>query len=54
MSFLSARCKTAPYIKPIFISVGQEPDPPISPNEFSAHFLRHQPMAKANGMDDGL
>jgi len=25
---LSARCKTAPYIEPIFIPVGQEPDPP--------------------------
>jgi len=27
-NFLSARCKTAPYIEPIFIPVGQEPDPP--------------------------
>ncbi|MEZ8220402.1 Energy-coupling factor transporter transmembrane protein EcfT [Candidatus Fervidibacteria bacterium JGI MDM2 JNZ-1-D12] len=26
--FFSARYKTAPYIEPIFVSVGQEPDPP--------------------------
>jgi len=26
--FFSARYKTAPYIEPIFISVGQEPNPP--------------------------
>ena len=33
------------------ISVGREPDPPISPNGFVAHFLRHQPLNKASGMD---
>jgi len=27
-NFFSARYKTAPYIEPIFVSVGQEPDPP--------------------------
>ena len=95
-NFLSARCKTAPYIKPIFhlgravarssetffgsagtshqnfsegtppsvpifligqecrFSVGQEPNPPIPPNKFGAHFIRHQPLVNASGMKQSI